>query len=307
MINVNFNLLKVLNALLTEAHVTNAGKKIHLTQAATSNALAQLREIYNDPLLIRGQGSKMQLSPLAKALKPQVASALEQLEAVFSQNSQFIAKESNDTFHIGMSDYIEAVILNKLIKLFYQEAPKAKLVIHQVNYLENTKTLEAGELDLLIGNFSHLEDRLIKTKLFSDSTSFYVRTKHPILKSKAPTFKQLQEYPIITVNYADKPNTNYLAQLLQKNNKNVHVNITVPHAQSLMSAIINNDYVAYAATNLAAPYVTANQIKAIVPKALPHTLSHNQFDVFLCWSKHLQNSQANIWLRKLIQQLYAID
>ena len=198
MINVNFNLLKVLDALLTEVHVTNASKKIHLTQAATSNALAQLRKIYNDPLLIRGQGSKMQLSPLAKKLKPQVASTLEKLETVFTQNTVFCPKTTTHIFHIGMSDYIETITLNKLIEIFYQAAPNAKLVVHHVNYLESTQRLESGDLDLLLGNFPHFEERLMKSKLFSDHTAFYVRTDHPILQTKLPTFRQLQTYPIIS-------------------------------------------------------------------------------------------------------------
>jgi len=303
MININFNLLKVLYALLTEAHVTNAGKKVHLTQAATSNALAQLREIYHDPLLIRGQGSKMQLSPLAKTLKPQVASALEQLEAVFSQNSQFIAKESKDTFHIGMSDYIETVILDKLINVIYQAAPKVKLILHHINYLESSNMLDTGDMDLILGNFPQFDSTLCRRKLFSDSTSFYVRKSHPILNIKNFSFKQLQQYPIITVNYADKSQTNYLAQLLQNTNKHIDVSTTVPHAQSLMSTIIHSDYIAYAAAKLAAPYTACNKITIISPKRIPRQLSENHFVVYIYWSKHQKNNQANTWLRELITNL----
>ncbi len=53
---LDLNLLRALDALLAERHVTRAAARLHLTQPATSAALARLRAAFGDPLLVRGQG-----------------------------------------------------------------------------------------------------------------------------------------------------------------------------------------------------------------------------------------------------------
>ena len=50
---LNLNLLPVLDALLAERNVSRAGARVGLSQPAVSNALAQLREYFGDPLLVR--------------------------------------------------------------------------------------------------------------------------------------------------------------------------------------------------------------------------------------------------------------
>ena len=60
------HLLLALEALLIEENVSRAANKINITQAAMSNALSDLRNIFSDELLVRFANS-MQLTP--KALK----------------------------------------------------------------------------------------------------------------------------------------------------------------------------------------------------------------------------------------------
>lgn len=49
---INLNLLIALDSLLTECNVTRAREKIFITQSAMSNVLKQLREIFQDELLV---------------------------------------------------------------------------------------------------------------------------------------------------------------------------------------------------------------------------------------------------------------
>jgi len=47
---LDLNLLVALDALLTERSITRAADRIHLSQPATSGALARLREFFGDEL-----------------------------------------------------------------------------------------------------------------------------------------------------------------------------------------------------------------------------------------------------------------
>ncbi len=62
---LDLNLLVVLDTLLAERNITRTGERIHLSQSATSGALARLREFFDDPLLAP-VGNKMVPTPLAE-------------------------------------------------------------------------------------------------------------------------------------------------------------------------------------------------------------------------------------------------
>jgi len=49
---LDLNLLVALDTLITELNISRAGERIHLSQPATSGALARLREYFKDDLLV---------------------------------------------------------------------------------------------------------------------------------------------------------------------------------------------------------------------------------------------------------------
>ena len=64
---LDLNLLVALYALLDEKNITQAGKRVHLTQSAMSGALARLRQYFGDDLLVQ-VGRKMVPTPLGESL-----------------------------------------------------------------------------------------------------------------------------------------------------------------------------------------------------------------------------------------------
>lgn len=78
---LDLNLLVALDALFAEKSVSRAGDRLHLSQSATSGALARLREVFRDPLLVP-VGRKMVLTPVAESLVEPVRTFLLQAEAI---------------------------------------------------------------------------------------------------------------------------------------------------------------------------------------------------------------------------------
>ncbi len=60
---LNLNLLRALYTLITCQHVTLAAQKIAVSQSSMSLSLKQLRQFFNDSLLVPGQLKMMQLIP----------------------------------------------------------------------------------------------------------------------------------------------------------------------------------------------------------------------------------------------------
>ena len=69
---VDLNLVLALDALLAERHVTRAAARLGITQSAASHALARLRDVLGDPLLVRGPRGTMIPTPRATALAPAI-------------------------------------------------------------------------------------------------------------------------------------------------------------------------------------------------------------------------------------------
>lgn len=67
--SIDLNLLVVLDALLQEPSVTKAGKRVGLSQPATSHALARLRELFGDPCSFAVDGSSPGLHVVAESIQ----------------------------------------------------------------------------------------------------------------------------------------------------------------------------------------------------------------------------------------------
>ena len=80
---VDLNLLSPLAALLEERQVTRAAERSGLSQPAMSRALARLRRLLDDQLLVR-DGSGYVLTPRAERIQGQLAGLMPQLETLFA-------------------------------------------------------------------------------------------------------------------------------------------------------------------------------------------------------------------------------
>lgn len=100
----DLNLLVALRALLEEENVTRAGEKLGMGQSTMSSALARLRAVFEDELLVR-IGRDYELTPLARQLLPQVQLTLPLIEQALGQEGRFDPATSARRFSVQASDY----------------------------------------------------------------------------------------------------------------------------------------------------------------------------------------------------------
>lgn len=80
-----------------------------------SNILRRLRNLFNDPLLIR---SSEGMTPTERALElqPRIRDALSDLSMILEPRTEFRPYTSNRVFRIMTSDYAEATLVLVLLK-----------------------------------------------------------------------------------------------------------------------------------------------------------------------------------------------
>ena len=102
---VDLNLLPALDALLQEQCVTRAAARLGLSTPAMSHALARLRTLLRDPLLVRS-GRAMVPSPHATAIKTHVRGRVEELGLVLAPPQPTDLRQLARTLKILACDYV---------------------------------------------------------------------------------------------------------------------------------------------------------------------------------------------------------
>ncbi len=123
--SVDMNLLVVLQALLLEKHVSRAAERLHMSQPAVSRALQRLREMLDDPLLVRTRDG-YDLSARAHAMVPRLNAMLQDASSLISP-PQFDPATATDTLRLTGLDLEMALYLPRLTKALLAEAPKLKI------------------------------------------------------------------------------------------------------------------------------------------------------------------------------------
>ena len=143
----DLNLLIALDALLSEKSVTNAGRRVHLSQSAMSGVLARLRAAFKDELLVPSRGG-MALTPLAEELATPVRDLLVQVQQSILTRVPFVPATSRRAFTVAASDYAIAVLLADFLRELRSQG--TSLTVSIVPLRDRMKQLEDIGLDLLI-------------------------------------------------------------------------------------------------------------------------------------------------------------
>ncbi|CAE6841274.1 LysR family transcriptional regulator [Paraburkholderia aspalathi] len=143
---LNLNLLPILLELLKCASVTQAARRLCLTQSTVSGSLRQLRFLLNDELLV-SQGRKMILTEKSKNILPELELIMAQTVDLF-KNEKFDPAFSRKTFHVYVADYA-AVLFPQLRQVLCDIAPGISIKVSGTPR-GNSDHLRSGELDFLI-------------------------------------------------------------------------------------------------------------------------------------------------------------
>ncbi|OZG74199.1 hypothetical protein BTA51_04055 [Hahella sp. CCB-MM4] len=146
---IDYNLAVVFLAIWSERSVSKAADKLALSQSATSAALTRLRELCQDPLFIRMQGT-MEPTSRAIAIQPAVEQSIVQLHQSLTQTIEFNPALSDRQFFIGMSDDFELAIAPRLSKKLAEQAPGVSLIYRQTNRHRVEQMLESGQIELAV-------------------------------------------------------------------------------------------------------------------------------------------------------------
>ncbi|HEY0709500.1 MAG TPA: LysR family transcriptional regulator [Polyangia bacterium] len=289
--SVDLNLLVVLSALLNERHVTRAARRLGLTQSAASHALARLREIFKDPLLVR-RGRRLDPTPRALALLPQLERGLAELKGTIQGEPAFEPQTTQRSFVIGTTDYGQAILAEPLLRRLRREAPGVDLVMNAFpNVIE---MMDAGTMDLALGPPTALPSGFSSQKLFSDGFMCVVRQGHPQIRGPRITLAQYLSLSHLLVAPGGSPGSLVDAELARRG-RSRRVALTVTNFLVAPVVVASSDLISTGPVRL-----LQNLLRPYGLRGLPTPLALEGFEMHMVWHDRRARDPAHAWLRETV-------
>lgn len=292
--SVDLALLRAFEALMRECHVTRAAERLDISQSSMSAALARLREIFKDELLIR-TGTGLAPTEAARHLLPRVQEALAALDRVTEPAGPFDAARAELTFRLIVIDYIDLLVMPSVLQRLRREAPGVRIQFLQTNPRHFGEMLACGELDLALTYFPNPPDFLKGRDLFSDRFVTLCAAGHPALRQQ-PDLRQFCALPHVTIEPDSAQIYNVqIDSALAPHGLRRRVQMIKPSFLALPFVLESSDMVACVPARLARRMKRMAAVDMFdIPLDLP------RFDVRMLWHSRTQNSPAHAWFRELV-------
>ena len=285
----DLNLLIALDALLAEQNVSRAARRLYLSQSATSAALARLRRLLGDPLLVR-QGARMVATPFAERLKGPVRSILTDIERTLSQEQRFDAAVSQRTFRIAATDYAAFTVVARLAERLQRQAPGVTL---EVWPLEDGvhEQMGSGAIDLAVADEWSLRTIETRRTLFTESFICVVRASHPRIGRRLTLGGFVREKHVL-VSPRGRVQGN-VDSALAAVGKTREVAVTVPHFLAAPAIVARTNYILTIAERVARAIATSRSLRLLKPP-----VDVPGFAVAMAWHARTSADGAAEWLRR---------
>ncbi|TFY99906.1 LysR family transcriptional regulator [Ramlibacter rhizophilus] len=294
--HLDLNLLRVLAAIHRTGSVTAAGRALNLSQSATSNALARLRQFFGDELFVRSPAG-LQRTRLCEQVAPAVLAHLVSLEAVVTGFEEFDPARSDTTWRLSLSDLGERLFLPPLTAALRARAPHTRVANIAVAAPEVASALETREIDCAVGILSPQHRGVHADLLFREQ---YVAITAPEWRpgsgraGRSLTREQLAQAWLALAAPTATFHSSVEAMLLELKLAE-RIVLRARHFSALPELVARTDLLAIV------PAMYAAQLSGLRVWTLgfaPH------YDVRLVWHASTAREGGQQWLRALLHELF---
>ncbi|NVK22912.1 MAG: LysR family transcriptional regulator [Kangiellaceae bacterium] len=292
----DLNLLVLLDVLLDEKHISNAAERLYMSQPAVSRSLQRLRDMLNDPLLVR-VGNGYQLTERAIELQPRIKSWLADFSCMLHTEA-FDPHKAKGEMRIMSMDLEMSLFVPNLWQDMQQQAPDVNLRTFNMRS-DGIDLLEQGEIDFFI---SDERKSLDNTKyhsfhLIQHDFVLVLAADHP-LANKTIDLDKYAKLPhgIVTVTGKGK---GFIDTALNKVGKKRKVNLFVPTFHQALD-ICSRTELAFSMPRL----VVEKELQRydVVMKEIPLKLP--TLDIYLYWHERQHQVPMHRWFRTLMRESF---
>jgi DNA-binding transcriptional LysR family regulator len=302
---VDLNLLVYLDVLLRECNVTRAAEELGISQPAMSNSLRRLRDLFNDPILVRTSDG-MTPTDRALELQPMVRKVLSAAEQAILPKTEFDPKSATRIFRIMASDYTEATLLPLLLEQLAKKAPGIRLDImtpSDVSFYD----VERGKVDMVINRFDTLPQSFHQVHLWDDSFSCVISVNNKIvdnwnldsyLSGRHVWVSKTGMGVGVGMTPDDVQRLGWVDEALTKIDAKRHISVFTRHYQAALLLAEQDDLIVTTPSMAARGLADSDRVVILDP---PFEIPRMRLK--MVWSPLLQHDPGHRWLRQLIKSI----
>jgi len=299
---IDLNLLIYLDVLLREKNVTRAANQLNITQPAMSNGLKRLRNLFNDPILVRTSDG-MVPTERARTLAPTIRKILLELEEALQGEEEFNEKSSSRVFRIMASDYAASTLLPELLKLLNKNAPNVTIDIMTPSDV-TFHDVEAGKIDMAINRFDELPQSFHQKSIWIDSFSCLLSAENPVVDQfNLDTYLAAKHVWVsktgfgvgVGMNPDDVQKLGWVDESLAKIGKQRDIKVFTRNYHVSMQLAHEDNLIATLPTKAAMLHKNDNSYIILEP---PFEIP--EMELKMIWSPLLHHDASHIWFRQLV-------
>ena len=296
---IDLNLLVALQALLQERSVTRAARTVGLSQPAMSRALGRLRDLFEDPILVRS-GHEMVPTPRALAVIGPLEDSLEAVRKTLQPPESFDPRTSSRSFALGAIDTTQVAVLPRLLGHIEREAPGVEVMTRPLAPAAETfQQLAMGERDLAIGRFPDTPGGIKSELLYRDRMVCLVRDGHPRVRRKLTLKRYVAEAHLAALTVAPSETPFTIEDLLASQGLKRRVVCTVENLAVAPLVVSRTDLICTATEETISPFASGLGVRILDPPfAVP------SLDLHVAWHERNQHDGGHIWLREALLGLF---
>ena len=290
----NLNLLPILRELLRTRSVRQTAESVGLGQPAISAALARLREIFQDDLLVM-VGRKLELTERAEQLIDQTERAYIEAEMLLKPRS-FDPKAETRRFVVATADYVTVLLAPRIAGLLAEQAPNAS-----IQFIDLATNVEAklmrGAIDVAIlpdHTVEALSADAASMPLFEDRSVVIASRRKPPFKGKL-TRKVYEQARHAMFQVSARSSVTYQSLVLRANQIDQRNVVLVQQFLTLPAIVEQSDCLSLVQRRLAELFQRSYEIDLYPPPFEAPPLSIRAY-----WGRTVERDPAHVWFRSLL-------
>lgn len=285
--------LVALEALLRHQSVSAAARELALTQPSLSQLLAQLRLVFDNPLLVR-TGNRMVATSKGQALQAPLAAAIASVRRL-GEEADFEPQSARARFRIACTDFVAGLVMPAVVRRLRRESPGIHVELQNWG-TRRAETLASDELDLGVGTGSRPLSGIYQRKLFDDEFVCITDKRNRAANARwtPAQFAALPHAQLSVKGVGTGAVDTALAEL----DLSRTISVSLPHFWLAADFILGTDLVLTVPKRLTAAlaprYPNLNRV--------PLPLRVSGFTATLLWHERRHHDPAHRWLRHCLAE-----
>jgi DNA-binding transcriptional LysR family regulator len=292
---IEVRLLRQFLVLLAERSVSRAATRLRISQPAASHALARLRKLFDDPLLIRANRGLV-ATARALELEPEVRRVLVDYDRLVSPVAPFDPARSVRTFVLTAPEFGELTLVPTLVRRLRAEAPNVRIEVHAPDPDRALDMLENGEVDLRIAWLTAPALSLRAMHLFEDRLVVIAHDRHPAVRSGLTLERFITLPHARTLGTSHATTIRVVDEAVSRLGRKLERSFLVQHFLTIPTTLVGTDLIATLPLTQARAFAAQHPLKVLEP---PLRLPRIRYGAY--WHERSHKDEGHRWLRRMIQ------